>query len=485
MAGGFHRAGLCRLASLAGAGLNAILGAGGGRGDRPCAESMSCAREVHIAHIVQGGLTVLEAVVRNQRIAGLIGGHAVDFAAYITGRVFQHMSETAALLHIEGQQGVHSGLAVLDKAGVGIGIDAPRGGGHDHLRDALGVDAAPGGIAAVILLDRGQLGKSALGSSCHLRLILIIDQRLQRHSRDIGIRLSAAQRPAAAGQLLAEDIVNTLLADGGVGGGIVVRIQRNQREDGAVDPLLGDPLHSLRAVGLDEIPVSHAGGIFADGGQRHDQAGILSGLHLMQRAVQIDGSRLLIDGLHNAAIVILEILAVQRIVAAAGQIQNRPFTGAGAKGGRGNGLGQLVHGVVQHLADILRCGRRGIAGVGIAGIRVAGVGGAGIGGTGSLQRGKSRIHLTLRSGQVFHNGKSRSLGLSIGAEGILGIEHVLVGSVKVSCAAPAAKTKIHTITIQSKLPADHIGIAIVLIAVTIARPSNTRFQYKCGAAHIG
>ena len=335
---------------------------------------MSCAREVHIAHIVQGGLTVLEAVVRNQRIAGLIGGHAVDCAAYITVRAFQHMSETAALLHIEGQQGVHSGLAVLDKAGVGIGIDAPCGGGHDHLRDALGVDAAPGGIAAVILLDRGQLVKSALGSSRHLGLILIIDQRLQRHSRDIGIRRIAAQRPATVGQLLAEDIVNTLLADGGVGGRIVVRIQRNQREDGAVNTLPSDPIYTLRAVGLDEIPIAHAGGIFADGGQCHDQAGILSGLLLMQRAVQIDGSRLLIDGLHNAAIVILEILAVQRIVAAAGQAQNRPFTGAGAKGGRGNGLGQLIHGVVQHLADVLRRGRRGIAGIGIAGGGIAGVG---------------------------------------------------------------------------------------------------------------
>ena len=61
----------------------------------------------HIAHIVQAGLAIYEAVVGRQGVVALLGGHAVPLA--VSGVL------KSAAGDIEPGQGVQYGVAVLDE----------------------------------------------------------------------------------------------------------------------------------------------------------------------------------------------------------------------------------------------------------------------------------------------------------------------------------------------------------------------------------
>ena len=252
---------------------------------------------------------------------------------------------------IEGQDRVHCGVAVFHKAAVGIGVNAPCGAGGDHLGNAFGIFGSPGRIAAFFVLCRGQPGECRFRGSGNGCLILVVYKGLQRHGGDIGIRGGSGQSPAAAFQFFAEDIVNALLADGGVRCLITVGIQRDQGKDGPVDALLLDPTEIL--IRGDQIPITHRSSVPADGGERQNQAGIIGGFVLMERAVcQGNRSGGFVDVFHNAVIVACEVSVVFFVVAAASQAKDSPFSAGGTKNRLGDGSCQLCHGIVQNGADI-------------------------------------------------------------------------------------------------------------------------------------
>ena len=364
---------------------------------------------------------------------------------------------------IEGQDRVHGGVAVFHKAAVRIGIDAPSGTGGDHLSNAFRVLSPPGRIAAFFVLCRGQPGECRFCGSGNGCLILVVYKGLQRHGGDIGIRGGSGQSPAAAFQFFAEDIVNALLADGGVRCLIAVGIQRNQGKDGPVDALLLDPVKIL--IRGDQIPITHRSSVLADGGERQNQAGIIGGFVLMERAVcQGNRSGCFVDVFHNAVIVACEVSVVLFVVAAASQAKYGPFSAGGAENRLGDGSCQLCHGIVQNGADILTLASFGL-------IRLA------LRSQCSFRGG----NFSSSSGQILHRGHDGCLCSGIIAQRIGCIHHVLVHMVKIGIVAPAgAETQVSAVAMKRELPTDNIEIAIIP-ALTVC---DTICKNPVSAAHI-
>ena len=336
-----------------------------------------------IAHVVQRCFAVQEADVGNQGVGSLIGGHAV-FAAV------GNMLEAGILADIEGQQRVHYGLAVFHKAGIRVGVDPQSGAGHDYLGTAFRVDGTPGGIAAAVLLDRGQAADALLHRCLYSGLAPVVRQCLKHHGGDIRVCGGPAQRPAAVRKLFVQNIVDALLPDRGVAGFIAVGIQCDQREDRAVDALLAYACKI--AEGLDNVPVAHLCGLLSDGRQGQNQAGVFRQLDTVQRTALANAGGLLIDCRNNAVIVVGIILVIQcdpAVVRPPGQGQDTPLAGAGTESGGWNVLRQLGQCVGQNLPHVqsLRTG---------GGSDFVAAGGAGLGrGLGGRRAGDVRglVHL--------------------------------------------------------------------------------------------
>ena len=315
----------------------------------------------HIRIIIQCGLPLQQAIIGNQRIGSLVGGHGIGACA-------SAMLKLGFLFNVVGQQIVDGRIAVLDETGIGVGIDAPGGAGNDGPGAAFGGLTAAIGETAIIQLVFGQPVNSGLASSCYFRLIAVGIQCHQSHTGDIHIGrlgLGSDQGPATVIVLGRNDGIHALLADGGIGSFIIAAIQSDQCPDGAVHALLADPVDTVGTVGLHQIPVAHRSGISADGSQCHDQTGVVGGLTLIQRTVHIQLCGLGVYIFHNAVVVVSKILAVICVVATTGQTEHGPFAKVSTEGRLGDSRCLHSQGSIQHSRNILRlpgCFRFGCAG---------------------------------------------------------------------------------------------------------------------------
>ena len=147
--------------------------------------------------------------------------------------------------------------------------------------------------------------------------------------------------------------INTLLTDGRIGCFVIAGVKGDQRPDRAVHTLLFNPVDAVCAVCFNQIPIANCSCIFTDGRECNDQTGVFGRLILVQRTVHVDLCRNLIDGCHNAVVVIGEVHVILSEIATACQAEHRPFTCARAEGRCGNSSCKLCHCSVQHGADIL------------------------------------------------------------------------------------------------------------------------------------
>ena len=133
--------------------------------------------------------------------------------------------------------------------------------------------------------------------------VVIRCQRLNSHGGHV-VNVAAIQRPAAVGQLFAEDVLYQSFPCGGsvVCGGIILGVQRDQRKDRAVDTL---SLHVIQIrESLQQIVTGNIGHILADGSEAQNHTGVIGGLLCMKSAVEIDvlgyiGFYIFIIGIHE------------------------------------------------------------------------------------------------------------------------------------------------------------------------------------------
>ena len=223
-----------------------------------------------------------------QRVKRLLGRHAVVTAAAVT-----HMHERAVFLR-EAQKRVFDGNSVLREALV-IQRNAELRQRHDHLRDRFAVAGPPRDIPAVRLLQGGKDCKTALHGCRHVRLVAVFGKRLQRHCRNIHVRLPTGQCPAAVRQRPRKQLVHIHLPRRLHGGVRILRnfivpaVQRQQREDRAVDALPGD----LFKVGkrFEKVKSGHISGIFPDSRQRQHRARIFGVFPVTQHTVLLPDCR--------------------------------------------------------------------------------------------------------------------------------------------------------------------------------------------------
>ena len=147
-----------------------------------------------------------------------------------------------AILRPEFQQPAYQRVPALDEPGVGQ-ADIQLRQRHDHLRDGLAALRIVGDKAAVFFLLLRQNSQSPLHRVRHILPVAVFGQCLQRHGRDVRLRVSPRERPSAAGKLRVQNIVHIPVPRGLRGSGGVFRdvirpaVQRQQCENGAVDPL--------------------------------------------------------------------------------------------------------------------------------------------------------------------------------------------------------------------------------------------------------
>ena len=336
MAGGQDGSGL-RLAADAGTGLHAVGGAGGRSGHGPRAEIMDV--DGHIAHVIEPGLSVCEAVVGRQGVVALLGGHAIQFAA---GGVAE-----AAAGDIEAGQSIQHSRAVLHEAAVSGGVDAQSRQSHDDLGTAFAIHAAPAGEAAVIALQGGQGLQGLIHRGPHGLVGLIVgSQSLDGHSGHIRVSLVRTEVPTAVGELGVQDDLDQLLTGHIAGSGIVVAVQGNEGPDGAVDALLLHVGHAVHA--LEQIMAAHVGHVLADSRQGQDDAGVVGDFRPVQTLIGVG------LGLHIVDHIV--IVPGGHGAAAAGQADGHPLAAGGADAG-GAEAGDVVTG---GLIDDVQAGNQSI-----------------------------------------------------------------------------------------------------------------------------
>ena len=233
----------------------------------------------HIAHIIEPGLTVDEAIVGSQSVVALLGGHAVELAA-------RGVAEAAAV-HIEARERVERGHAVFHEAAVGRRVDAERRQRDDDLRAGLAVLAAPADKAAGGQLRRREDIQRLVDRRADVLVRVIVGrERLHGHGGHVGVGRRAGEGPAAVFERGVEDGLHQLLARHVAGGRIVVAVKRDERPDGAVDALILDELHAVEPA--EQVVPADVGDILADGGEGEDDAGVLGGARVVETAVFVD-----------------------------------------------------------------------------------------------------------------------------------------------------------------------------------------------------
>ncbi len=197
------------------------------------------------------------------------------------------MAETAAG-DIELPQAVHGGVAVLDEAAVGVGIDLQRRQGGDDLRGGLGgAHAIAAGEGTVGLLHPGHGDDRLVQRGLDLVVGGVVGcQSGDGHTGDVRVGGVTEQGPAAVSELCVQQDLDQLLARHIACGGVVVGIQRDKGEDRAVDALLLDIGHLVEA--LEQVMLADLGDILADSGEGQDDTGVLGGLVGIQAAVCVD-----------------------------------------------------------------------------------------------------------------------------------------------------------------------------------------------------
>ena len=155
----------------------------------------------------------------------------------------------SAAVHIESSQGAQNSGAVLHKAAVCGGVDAQGGESYDDLGAGLAVHGTPAAKAAVIALQGGKGLQSLIHSSLHGLVGLIVGgQRLNGHCGHVRICVVAAEGPAAVGELGVQDHLNQLLPGHIAHSGVIVAIQGNKGENGAVNALGLHIIHVIQTL---------------------------------------------------------------------------------------------------------------------------------------------------------------------------------------------------------------------------------------------
>ena len=316
---------LTAAAGGADAGFEGGLGAGGRRLG-PIAEGMGAVGAVadHIAHVIQGGLAVFQALVGHHSVDRLLGGHAIH-AGRLAEFILHHMVEAVGVGVIKREQGVHGGGAALDEAAVRVGIDTQGCAGHDDLGRTLGVHRLIGGVRAVLILEVRQALDAPGDGDADIFTVPIPGQGLEGHGRHIGVAFFGVLGigPAAVGKLAVEQIGETALARVAGLGLILRRVQGDERKHDTVEALAGDPVEVL--IGRGQAPVAHLCHIPAQSGEGEDEAGVLCAFHGVEGAVLVDLGSLLVHIGHHIVIIIVQQLIALGQAAAAGQAQNDPF----------------------------------------------------------------------------------------------------------------------------------------------------------------
>ena len=240
-------------------------------------------------------------------------------------------------------------MAIFYKAGI-IQINAQGAQAHDNLYHAFGAAGIMAGIAAVALLGCAQVIQRPVNSRLDLGLGLIAGQSLEGHAGDVGVALTGTalvgQVPATVVKLPGKDLVHIHLPCGlGLGvlvpGHIIIScVQRDQRPNRAVDAL-PNGLVKVSQRG-EQVIACHIGGIGADGGEGHDQAGIFGVLLVVEVTFVF-----LHIVLHRGVIIIPVFLGY--VVAGTGQADDSPFAAHGSHL-------RLTNGVEHILGAALYCG---------------------------------------------------------------------------------------------------------------------------------
>ena len=234
---------------------------------------------------------------------------------------------TEAAGHGVGQQSIQHRQSILDKAAVADRIDTQRCQCDQHLRAGLAVQRAPAAVAAVGKLHIGQKLHALVHGGVH-RLVAgsVGRQRLQGHGRHIRVGAGAGQCPASIRELLRQNVRHqTVTGDLGsalrCGGHVILAaVQRQQREDSAVDALIRHIVHVGQSG--QQVVASHISGILSDGRQRQNGAGILGGFLIAE---------LPLGALHRLDHAV--IVAVGHIPAAARQRDHQPLAAEGQLAG--------------------------------------------------------------------------------------------------------------------------------------------------------
>ena len=150
----------------------------------------------------------------------------------------------AAVGELIGQELVENAMTVFHKAAVVHG-NPQRAERQNNLRAGLGAGVAPGGVAAVVVLQFEQPLHAERDCVLDRRVRLVGRERLQNHCGHIGVGFFRADCPAAVGELLAEHKIDIHFARRlrfacfRLRNFIIAAVERQQHVGGRCDARLG------------------------------------------------------------------------------------------------------------------------------------------------------------------------------------------------------------------------------------------------------
>ena len=254
----------------------------------------------------------------------------------------------AATLHKIAQQAIYGRNTIFDKPGIGVGINAKTGQRHDDLGDGLAANTVFAHKVTVFILHIRQNLHRFVHSIFYLFVAFVIRGKgLQGHGGHIRVRLVTGVGPAAVFGLVFQHGIHQSLPGDTLRHGITAAIEGDQCPDHAADTDLADIVHIIQAG--KQIVAAYIGGIFSDGGQRHDKAAVGGTFGGMEPSVSVD----FFIHIGNYTV----IVAVRYIPAASGKAQHHPLA-AGRAGCRIAQGGHIVTGGIKGCPNVFRfrCG---------------------------------------------------------------------------------------------------------------------------------